>query len=132
MPTHQLVASIRAVAPVATVTSVSTFEPSAFARWIRIPSRSDQYSLAPAASTRICFGVYVPPAGTSVVTLLPSRLARMTKPSSADGLPIPVQNMWPAARLIAMPSGPWPAALTSARGTGASAAAVITRPATSR
>ena len=93
MPTHQRLSSIRSVALEPVVTSASTLEPSMFERMTRIPSRSDQYILPLGGSTRICLGVYVPPAGTSVTTFEPSRSDRFTNPSSAEGLPMPVQKM---------------------------------------
>ena len=132
MPTHHLDRSARSVAVVPVVTSVSTPDPSTFARMTRIPSRSPQYSLPPARSRRSCFGVYVPAFGTMVTTFDPSRFERITEPSSSAGTPMLVQKMWPPATSTARPSGPWPADGTSVRGIGFSAAAVNTFPPTSR
>src|SRR5262245_44541566 len=68
MPTHHRLRSIRSVAVVPVVTSTSMLLPSMLDRITRMPSRSDQYILPLGGSTRICLGVYVPPAGTSVTT----------------------------------------------------------------
>src|SRR5438477_545742 len=103
MPTHQRLASIRSVALAPVVTSASTLEPSTFERITRIPSRSDQYILPLGGSTRICLGVYVPPAALPAAPVAPEPAALPPEPARLP--PAPVASP-PAPGLPAVPAAP--------------------------